>query len=76
LAIDTQLGMEVNILDINDNPPEFPRKVYDVTINEAVKQGQFHCLTFIAFSSTVIMSIFGLIYCTLIFSTKPGHVWS
>ncbi|XP_048029634.1 cadherin-like protein 26 isoform X1 [Megalobrama amblycephala] len=41
LAIDTQLGMEVNILDINDNPPIFQRKVYDVTINEAAKQGGF-----------------------------------
>ncbi|XP_051769449.1 cadherin-like protein 26 [Ctenopharyngodon idella] len=41
LAIDTQLGMEVNILDINDNPPIFQRKVYDVTINEAAKQGSF-----------------------------------
>ncbi|XP_056324351.1 cadherin-like protein 26 [Danio aesculapii] len=41
LAIDTQLGMEVNILDINDNPPVFPRKVYDVTVNEAAKQGGF-----------------------------------
>ncbi|XP_077058874.1 cadherin-like protein 26 [Siphateles boraxobius] len=41
LAIDTQLGMEVNILDINDNPPIFQRKVYDVTIHEAAKQGSF-----------------------------------
>ncbi|XP_042589558.1 cadherin-like protein 26 isoform X2 [Cyprinus carpio] len=41
LAIDTQLGMEVNILDINDNPPEFKRSVYDVTVNEAAKQGGF-----------------------------------
>ncbi|ROL47281.1 Cadherin-like protein 26, partial [Anabarilius grahami] len=41
LAIDTQLGMEVNIMDINDNPPIFQRKVYDVTINEAAKQGSF-----------------------------------
>ncbi|KTF78513.1 hypothetical protein cypCar_00042941 [Cyprinus carpio] len=38
LAVDTQLGMEVNILDINDNPPVFQRKVYDVTIEEATKQ--------------------------------------
>ncbi|KAL0181661.1 hypothetical protein M9458_024067, partial [Cirrhinus mrigala] len=38
LAIDTQLGMEVNILDINDNPPVFQRKVYDITVNEAAKQ--------------------------------------
>ncbi|RXN09259.1 cadherin 26 isoform X2 [Labeo rohita] len=41
LAIDTQLGMEVKILDINDNPPVFQRRVYDVTINEAAKQGGF-----------------------------------
>lgn len=68
LAIDTQLGMEVNILDINDNPPIFQRKVYDVTINEAAKQGQYHCLT-IAFSSTAIMGISGLIYCTLLFKS-------
>ncbi|XP_059385047.1 cadherin-like protein 26 [Carassius carassius] len=41
LAVDTQLGMEVNILDINDNPPVFQRKLYDVDINEAAKQGGF-----------------------------------
>ncbi|XP_056591497.1 cadherin-like protein 26 [Triplophysa dalaica] len=40
-AIDTQLGMEVNILDINDNPPVFQRKVYDISITEATKQGSF-----------------------------------
>ncbi|KAK7128068.1 hypothetical protein R3I93_020610 [Phoxinus phoxinus] len=40
-AIDTQLGMEVNILDINDNPPMFKRKVYNVNISEAAKQGSF-----------------------------------
>ncbi|TRY57426.1 hypothetical protein DNTS_031421 [Danionella cerebrum] len=40
-AIDTQLGMEVNILDINDNPPVFQRKLYNVTIDEAAKQGEF-----------------------------------
>ncbi|KAA0707918.1 Cadherin-4 Retinal cadherin [Triplophysa tibetana] len=41
LAVDTQLGMEVKILDINDNPPVFQRKVYDVSITEATKQGSF-----------------------------------
>ncbi|KAF4107092.1 cadherin-like protein 26 [Onychostoma macrolepis] len=41
LAIDTQLGMEVNILDINDNAPVFQRRVYDITVNEAAKQGAF-----------------------------------
>ncbi|XP_051529137.1 cadherin-like protein 26 isoform X2 [Myxocyprinus asiaticus] len=41
LAVDTQLGMEVNILDINDNPPVFQRKIYQVTLHEATKQGTF-----------------------------------
>nr|XP_055039585.1 cadherin-like protein 26 isoform X1 [Misgurnus anguillicaudatus] len=40
-AIDTQLGMEVNILDINDNAPVFQTKLYNVTITEATKQGGF-----------------------------------
>ncbi|XP_051967269.1 cadherin-like protein 26 [Xyrauchen texanus] len=40
-AIDTQLGIEVNIRDINDNPPVFQRKIYEVSLHEATKQGTF-----------------------------------
>lgn len=39
--------MEVNILDINDNPPVFQRKVYDVTLSEASNQGQYPDLSLV-----------------------------
>ncbi|XP_030230636.1 cadherin-like protein 26 isoform X2 [Gadus morhua] len=38
-TLDTKLGIEISILDINDNPPRFPNDLYEVTVEEAVAQG-------------------------------------
>lgn len=38
--IDTKLGVEITILDVNDNPPQFQRDVYETTITEAAMQGR------------------------------------
>ncbi|KAG2461608.1 CAD26 protein, partial [Polypterus senegalus] len=38
--VDTRLGVEIKILDINDNAPEFRRKVYNVSLKESDKQGK------------------------------------
>ncbi|XP_029006658.1 cadherin-like protein 26 [Betta splendens] len=37
--IDTKLGVEIHIKDINDNPPRFNRDVYEIRVNERSKQG-------------------------------------
>ncbi|XP_067302920.1 cadherin-like protein 26 [Pseudorasbora parva] len=39
-AVDTRLGVEINILDINDNAPSFQKSVYEVTVDEAHAQGK------------------------------------
>ncbi|XP_048877561.1 cadherin-like protein 26 isoform X2 [Brienomyrus brachyistius] len=38
MAVDTQLGVEIHILDINDNPPKFQHKEYPITIKESKRQ--------------------------------------
>ncbi|XP_048874465.1 cadherin-like protein 26 isoform X2 [Brienomyrus brachyistius] len=38
-VVDTKLGVEINILDINDHPPVFQKKVYETTIDESMTQG-------------------------------------
>ncbi|XP_028667635.2 cadherin-like protein 26 [Erpetoichthys calabaricus] len=38
--VDTRLGVEIKILDINDNAPEFLQKVYKVSLKESDKQGK------------------------------------
>uniref|UniRef100_UPI0037E90618 cadherin-like protein 26 isoform X2 n=1 Tax=Semicossyphus pulcher TaxID=241346 RepID=UPI0037E90618 len=38
--VDTQLGIEILIIDSNDNAPKFVRDVYEVSIPESTKQGQ------------------------------------
>ncbi|KAM6929800.1 cadherin-2-like [Lycodopsis pacificus] len=38
-AIDTQLGIEVLIIDANDNPPTFTNDKQEISINEATSQG-------------------------------------
>ncbi|XP_029287289.1 LOW QUALITY PROTEIN: cadherin-like protein 26, partial [Cottoperca gobio] len=48
LSIDTNLGIEISILDINDNPPRFHRDLYDINIDEETTQG-FHVLTVLAY---------------------------
>ncbi|XP_020362836.1 cadherin-like protein 26 [Oncorhynchus kisutch] len=40
-AVDTRLGVEVVILDINDNPPVFQRNTYTIKLNESTSQGDF-----------------------------------
>ncbi|XP_072239325.1 cadherin-like protein 26 [Leuresthes tenuis] len=46
-STDTKLGIEISILDINDNPPRFERNLYEITVNEDNTQGS-HLLTVLA----------------------------
>ncbi|XP_017160453.1 cadherin-like protein 26 isoform X2 [Poecilia reticulata] len=46
-SIDTRLGIEIAIRDINDNPPLFVVDRYNVTVEEALYQGS-HLLTVLA----------------------------
>ncbi|XP_067303574.1 cadherin-like protein 26 [Pseudorasbora parva] len=39
-AVDTRLGVQIHILDINDNAPSFQKSVYEVTVDEAHAQGK------------------------------------
>ncbi|XP_070759291.1 cadherin-like protein 26 [Enoplosus armatus] len=48
LSTDTKLGVEIYILDINDNPPRFLRQLYEVSIDEENTQGS-HLLTVVAY---------------------------
>ncbi|XP_026100389.1 cadherin-like protein 26 [Carassius auratus] len=36
----TRLGLDIKILDINDNAPEFQKSVYEVTVDESHAQGK------------------------------------
>nr|XP_023661280.1 cadherin-like protein 26 isoform X1 [Paramormyrops kingsleyae] len=38
-VVDTKLGVEINILDINDHAPVFQKKVYETTTEESMTQG-------------------------------------
>lgn len=38
--IDTKLGVEIYIQDINDNPPRFHRDLYEISIGEENTQGK------------------------------------
>lgn len=38
--IDTKLGVEIHIRDINDNPPSFYKGLYEISINEENAQGK------------------------------------
>ncbi|XP_021471254.1 cadherin-13 [Oncorhynchus mykiss] len=40
-ALDTRLGVEVEILDINDNPPVFQSNTYTINLKESTSQGDF-----------------------------------
>ncbi|KAM6980812.1 cadherin-like protein 26 [Aplochiton taeniatus] len=40
-SLDTQLGVEITILDINDNPPMFLWERYEINIGEERAQGSF-----------------------------------
>ncbi|KAM3877970.1 cadherin-like protein 26 [Diretmus argenteus] len=48
LSMDTQLGVEIDILDINDNPPRFQRDLYEISIEQNTAQGS-HLLTVVAY---------------------------
>nr|XP_023646317.1 cadherin-like protein 26 isoform X2 [Paramormyrops kingsleyae] len=41
MAVDTQLGVEIHISDINDNRPRFEHDEYPITIKESQRQGAF-----------------------------------
>ncbi|XP_040015002.1 cadherin-like protein 26 [Xiphias gladius] len=47
-SIDTRLGIEIFIRDINDNPPRFQRDLYEISIDEQNTQGS-HLLTVVAY---------------------------
>ncbi|XP_051272508.1 cadherin-like protein 26 [Dicentrarchus labrax] len=47
-SIDTKLGVEISIRDINDNPPRFERDLYEISIAEEDAQGS-HVLTVVAY---------------------------
>lgn len=38
-TIDTKLGVEINIVDANDNPPKFDRSMYKAKLQESTEQG-------------------------------------
>ncbi|XP_070766908.1 cadherin-like protein 26 isoform X2 [Enoplosus armatus] len=38
-TIDTQLGIEIQIIDSNDNPPKFDLERYEISIKESTSQG-------------------------------------
>ncbi|XP_041807656.1 cadherin-like protein 26 [Chelmon rostratus] len=48
LSIDTKLGVEISIRDINDNPPRFQRDLYEISIAEEDAQGS-HLLKLLAY---------------------------
>ncbi|MEQ2164950.1 hypothetical protein GOODEAATRI_012010, partial [Goodea atripinnis] len=48
LKIDTRLGIEILIRDINDNPPLFEKPLYEVTVDEDLSQGS-HIHTVVAY---------------------------
>ncbi|KAG7495313.1 cadherin 26 [Solea senegalensis] len=47
LSIDTKLGVEITIQDINDNPPHFQKDLYEISVKEEDVQGS-HLLTVVA----------------------------
>lgn len=47
-TIDTKLGIEITVLDINDNPPLFQKDVYVASVKEEEKQGETHTMSHIS----------------------------
>nr|XP_046241227.1 cadherin-like protein 26 [Scatophagus argus] len=50
LSIDTNLGILISILDINDNPPRFQKDLYEIEVSEGDAQGS-HLLTVVAYDN-------------------------
>ncbi|XP_034387957.1 cadherin-like protein 26 [Cyclopterus lumpus] len=48
LSIETTIGVEISILDINDNPPRFQRNLFDISVDEETTQGS-HLLNLVAY---------------------------
>lgn len=46
-STDTKLVVEISIRDINDNPPQFQRDLYEISVKEEVAQGK--CTFILAF---------------------------
>ncbi|KAL3059134.1 hypothetical protein OYC64_011128 [Pagothenia borchgrevinki] len=46
--IDTKLGVEIGISDINDNPPRFQRDLFEISVDEDATQGS-HIQTMVAY---------------------------
>ena len=38
--VSTRLGITIDILDANDNPPKFDHEMYQITVNESTLQGK------------------------------------
>ncbi|XP_038151113.1 cadherin-like protein 26 isoform X1 [Cyprinodon tularosa] len=47
-TVDTRLGIEIIIHDINDNPPVFEKSLYEITVDEDASQGS-HIHTVLAY---------------------------
>ncbi|KAF3855889.1 hypothetical protein F7725_016612 [Dissostichus mawsoni] len=47
-SIDTKLGVEIGISDINDNPPRFQRDLFEISVDEDATQGS-HVQTMVAY---------------------------
>lgn len=50
-TLDTKLGIEVTVLDINDNPPLFQQDVYLASVKEEEKQGETDTMSHISLIS-------------------------
>lgn len=43
LSLETKLGVEIVITDINDNPPHFQKDLYEISVEEEKAQGKELC---------------------------------
>lgn len=60
-ALDTKLGVQINILDINDNAPAFNSSLYETTLDESASQGDLTLYTMCSYNS---FTMFTLLCCT------------
>lgn len=40
ISMDTRLGIQISIKDINDNPPRFERDLYEINLPQESTQGK------------------------------------